>query len=387
MTDAALSVTQSSVERFTEQYLTTVGCSVEKHGDRWSITTPTEAETGVLSGETTLLCGDLSSNSAETERVLHPESEFFQELITEASERQPAGKIVLTSENTQIQIPEWIRNGDVEVANAAFTPYYDRTAVIILYRLRIETVSEYQTELLRAVALDTRSQDPLPTLEHTFLNAVSAPASVESTSIDLEPSKAQEAIEHTREIVVGRIQPTIDEIHQEASRASDAEIEEYRQLQQQRIEELEEKASRLSARIDDLSTSIQQSSTQDERMQTLEKRKEVKAEHGDIKSELENLRHRRDQGFPKKQQEIRGRHALEVAITPLTLTQVEYEGGEVEFELEKQGKTNSLIVGYGSGVGVTENVRCDFCGQLLTNGNPIQEIEEELRCSECESHL
>ena len=383
MTDAALSITQSAVEQFAEQYLTVVGCTVEKHGERWTVTTSEESETEVLNGEISLLCGEPSSEIGENEYELHPESTFFQELIAEASQRSPTGKVVLSSESTQIEMPPWIRESDVDVTTATFTPYYDRTAVVLLYRISIETVSEYQTELLRAVAVDTRSMDPLPKLEDTFLQTVSSPASIESSPVSFDRSEALTLIEQTHEVVVDRVQPKIDEIHQEASRAADAEVEEYRQLQQQRIEELEEKTTQLSAQIDDLSKSIQESNTQDERMQALEKRKELKSEYEDVESELETLRHRRDQGFPEKQREIRGRHALEVVVTPLTVTQVEYERGELELELEKQGVSQSLTVGYGDGVGVTEEVRCDSCGQLLAEDNPIQEIQAGIRCSQC----
>jgi hypothetical protein len=383
MTDAALPITQSAVEQFTEQYLTTVGCAVEKHGERWTITAPKGVETEVLDGEVSLLCGDSSSDIGENERELHPESQFFQELIAEASERRPTGKIALTSESTQVEMPPWIQGSDVEVTNATFTPYYDRTAVVLLYRISIETVSEYQTELLRAVAVDTRSMDPLPKLEDTFLSTVLSPASIESSPADLDRSEALNLVEETREVVVDRVQSRVDEIHQEASRAADAEIEEYRQLQQQRIEELEEKTAQLSARIDDLSESIQQSNTQSERMQALEKRKELKSEYEEVESELEKVRHRRDQGFPEKQREIRGRHALEVVVTPLTATQVEYERGELELELEKQGVSQSLTIGYGSGVGVTEEVRCEDCNQPLTEDNSVQEIQSGIRCSQC----
>lgn len=383
MTDAALSITQSAVEQFTEQYLVVVGCSVEKHDERWTVTAPDGTETEVFDGEISPLCGSPSSDIGENERELHPESQFFQELIAEASERRPTGKIVLTSESTQVEMPPWIRESDVDVTTATFTPYYDRTAVVLLYRISVETVSEYQTELLRAVAVDTRSMDPLPMLEDTFLQTVSSSASIEASPVDFERSEARNFIEQTREVVVDQVQPEIDEIHQEASRAADAEIEEYRQLQQQRIEELREKTTQLSAQIDDLSESIQQSSTQSERMQALEKRKEVKAEYEDTETELEKLRHRRDQGFPQKQQEIRGRHALEVVVTPLTVTQVEYERGELELELEKQGVAQSLRIGYGSGVGVTEEVRCEACNQPLTEDNPIQAIQAGIQCSQC----
>lgn len=385
MTDAAIRITQSIVERFTEQYLTSIGSSIEKHDERWDITVPDQAETDLPTGQFVLICESTPSDVGEDERQLHPESSFFQEILTEASESQPTGKIAIASEETQIEIPPWLQETDVDVKDATFAPYYDRSALAILYRISVETVSEYQTDLLRATVVDSRSRGRLPNLEETFLDATLPTDSlIESQSIDIEKSKVSELIAGTRETVVERVQPEVDEIHQDASRAADAEIEEYRKMQQQRIEELEERKSRISARIDDLSDSVQQSSDQENRVEALQKRKELKSEYEDIDTELEELERQRDQGYPEKQREIRERHALEVVVTPLTITQVEYERGEIELELVEGAVTHSLTLGYGHGVGVTEGLNCEFCGQTITGQNPLRTIQDGLRCSECQ---
>lgn len=383
MTDAALSMTQSAVEQFARQYLTVAGCTVEVHENHWMVTAPEHAQTDVVDGTISLFCGEPTASVDEYDHRLHPESQFIQQLITEASTKTPAGKITLPSADTQVKIPPWIEQGDVDVVSATFTPYYDRTAIVVLYQVSIETVSEYQTALLRAVAVDARSQEPLPTLEETFLDTVSSRPSVEHSPINLDRSEAVTVIEQTREIVVDRVQSQVDEIHQKASRAAEAEIEEYRQLQQQRIRELKETLAEMATQIEDLSTLIQESNTREERLEALEKRKELKSDHAEIESELATLRHRRDQGFPEKQQEIRGRHALEVVLTPLTMTEVEYERGDLELKLDGKQATHSIAVGYGSGVGVTETKSCDFCEELLTGDNPVRKIENGLRCSRC----
>lgn len=385
MTDAATPITQSAVERFTEQYLTSLGSTIEKNRDRWKVTVPDTATTETLSGQFVLLCDDAAADLSEDERHLHPESAFFQEIIADASERQPTGKITIASEDTQIEVPLWLQENNINVNDATFTPYYDRSAVAILYRISIETVSEYQTELLRVTAIDIRSMDRLPKLEEMFLKStLPTEPQIESQTVDIERSTADDLIEQTREQVVEDVQPRVNEIHQEASRAADAEIEEYRQMQQQRIEQLEEKKTHLSNRIGDLSESIQQNGDDGTRVEALQKRKELNSEYEDIDSELEELRHRREQGFPEKQQEIRERHALEVIVSPVTITQIEYERGEIEVKLEEEAVTQSLTLGYGDGVGITEELNCDFCNQALGEHNPLQSIKQGLKCSHCD---
>ena len=384
MTDAAVSVTQSVVERFTEQYLTTLGCNIEKEGAKWEVTIPDEVDTGLASGRLVLVCENDPSKIDEGAEALHPESSIFQSLVAEASERNPTGKIAIDSDSAQVDIPSWLENGGIRVQTANFTPYYDRTAVVVLYRISIETVSEYQQELLRTVALDVRSADRLRGLEDAFLQ-ITSPADETGSSepIELDKERVRRLVGDGSETAVSQVQSQIDEIHQEASRAADSEVEEYRQMQQQRIEELEEQASNLSSRIETLSQSIQESNDQEERVQYLKKRKELRSEYDEIEAELDEIQQRREHGFPDKQREIRDRHALEVVVTPLTVTEVEYERGEIEFELLDKTESYDFTVGYGGGIGVTDNVRCRSCNRSLTAENPVQKIEDGIQCGGC----
>ncbi|CCQ37078.1 uncharacterized protein Nmlp_2928 [Natronomonas moolapensis 8.8.11] len=386
MTDAAIPITQSAVEQFTEQYLSSLGSTIEKHGNRWEVTVPDDVTTDLPSDRFVLLCDDAATELDKNERHLHPESSFFQELLADASERQPTGKVAIGSEDTQIEIPAWLQENNISVNDTTFTPYYDRSAIAILYRISIETVSEYQSELLRVTAIDIRSKERLPKLEETFLEStLPTESQIESQPVDIDKSTANELIAQSREQIVERVQPKIDEIHREASRAADAEIEEYRQMQKQRIEELEEKKARVSNRIEDLSESIQQGGDEGDRIEALQKRKELKSECEDLDSELEELRHQRERGYPKKQKKIRERHALEVVVSPLTITQVEYEQGEIEIELEEGMVTRSLTLGYGDGVGITEELECEFCNQAVGEHNSLRTIQDGLQCSQCYS--
>ncbi|MDQ2075025.1 hypothetical protein RBH20_21120 [Haloarcula sp. H-GB4] len=381
MTDAAVPVTQSAVENFAEQYLRSIGCDIDKQGNQWTVTAPNEVDSELLTESVTLVCGDNVDDEAAEE--LHPESPFFQTLLSEASDRAPTGKLSLEADNADAQLPDWLQESDLEVSSAKFTPYYDRTALVVLFRARVETVSEYQTELLQAVAIDTRSESFLPTLEQAFLQRVSSDTELKSSdSMDMQAADVRPLLDTASGQVADRIQTTIDEIHQEASRAADAEVEEFRQMQQQRIGELEEQLSNLSARIADLSDQIN-SSDESKRVEALKERKTLKNEHEDIQAELDDLRQRRDQGFPKRQREIRERHALDVQVEPLTITEVEYERGDLKIVLTTDEHTLEFTAGYGTGVGITETVNCSKCGRAFTDTNPVEDIAGGLICLDC----
>lgn len=382
MTDAAVSVTQSAVERFTEQYLRSLGCGIEMYEDRWDVTVPDGADTTLSTGNLTLVLAD-DTDGEDAAEPLHPESALFQQILSEASERCPTGKLSIGFEGTTIEIPPWLQHNNVEVQEAKFTPYYDRTAVAFLFQVGIETVSEYQKELLRAIAIDARSGEYLPELAETFLQITTLDGdSAASSQSSLTKSDVSPLLETARSQLVDQIQAEVDEIHQEASRAADAEVEEYRQMQQQRIEELEEKHSHLSTKVDEVSETIN-SGKQGERVQALKARKQIKSEYEDISAELNELRERRDQGFPQRQQEIRERHALTVKVTPLAITEVEYERGEVEFTLAEKETVRTITTGFSMGIGMTEDITCTSCDRTLSNQNPLQTIEDGLYCGNC----
>lgn len=386
MTDTAVSVTQSAVEEFADQYLRSLGCSVEKDGDRWEVVVPKDSDTDLSPGKSVLICDRDAAELDDKEQALHAESAFFQDLLSEASGRAPTGKISLTAEDSEAHRPPWLRESDVDLVDVSFSPYYDRTALVLLVRVSVETVSDYQTELLQTVALDARSKDRLPGLEETFLELTSpSETTVESDPVEMEHDRIERLVDHASETAVVVAQSEIDEIHREASRAAETEVEDYRQMQQQQIEHLEERVSSLSSKLEELNRTVEEASDQADRVDSLEERNEVKGDLEEAEAELEDLRRRREQGFPDKQSEIRERHRLEVVVTPLTMTQVEYERGEATLELREGPTTRTMTVSYGSGVGVTEDVECEFCAERLTERNQLETISEELRCDACVS--
>jgi len=383
MTDAALPVTQRAVEEFSEKYLKTLGCDICKKDDRWNVTVPSDAETSVATGELTLVCS-ADSDEAGDEEPLNPESPFFYTLLDEAADRWPTGRIEITAADTEIILPAWIVNSDASVESANFTPYYDRTALVVLFQVSIETVSEYQTELLRASAIDIRSEEILPRVAETVLMRTKPDRkSTEGETPTISPTDGRQLVDSVREAVVDDIQSKIEEIHEAASRSADAEIEEYRQLQQQRIEELEQQKADLESRIDDIREVLEGNDDQSDRAEALKQRRELRSELENVEGELEDLCQRRERGFPRKRREIRDRHALEVVIEPITLTEVAYERGEIDISLTDGKESHTLTVGYGSGIGVTEVVECESCGQPLSEGDPLCLATGSIYCSSC----
>jgi len=381
MTDASIPVTQSAVEQFSERYLRSIGCSIERSDDHWLVSVPDGIDTEIPHGRHTLVLGEATPDDDNT-KPLYPESAFFQRLLREAGGKSPTGKLSIESES-DTEIPEWVRNSAVEVQDAQFTPYYDRMAIVVLFRVGIETVSEYQQEFLRAVAVDVRSKENLPKLAETFLETTTAETvSVSNGAVQLTKTDVRSLLKIARELLLDGVQGRLDDIHREASRAADSEVEEYRQMQQQRIQELQKEHSNLSSKISDLSEQIN-TGDEDSRVQALRERKELKSEYEELNETLNELRNQRDSGFPERQREIRERHSIEVQVTPTTLTEIEYERGEVDLELADQRADQTVTIGYGSGIGVTDTVRCSICEQELTENNPLQTVADGLQCNAC----
>lgn len=103
----------------------------------------------------------------------------------------------------------------------------------------------------------------------------------------MTPDKLTEAIAAGQQAAVEGIQKEINEIRQSASRAAAPGLEEYRQLQEQRINDHRNEIDTLSNRLQTLSTDVEGADSQQQRVEVLEKRQELNAEKEDLESELE----------------------------------------------------------------------------------------------------
>src|SRR6056297_175556 len=137
MTDAAVPVTQSTVESFTARYLQSLGCQIDIQDNEWQVTIPEDVETSLTKGTHDLLCDTVRDPDGERD-LLNPESSFFQSILDDASGRVPLGSIKVDTTDTDILVPDWLKESSVSVSDIDFTPYYDRSALVILFQVSVE---------------------------------------------------------------------------------------------------------------------------------------------------------------------------------------------------------------------------------------------------------
>lgn len=381
MPDPSISITQRRAEAFAERVLTSFGADIEKREASWEIRMPPDVndpfEWSVLTVETPRE-GELAA-SDDDDAILSPESSFFQELVDTACEIQPVASTALSDEVSTVPKPKWLDKSEVEVIDFDFTPYYDRTALVVLVKVEVETVSEFQTDLLRVTAVDLRLNECVPALaerylEMTDIDTRSLPSFTQT--IDLESVSA--AIETATSDVENQLQDRIEHFREDASRAAEEELEDYRRFHEERIDELRERKESISNQIEEIGGQSPDGADRSGRVSLLRERKELRNELNQVESKLTELIDQRDAGFPKKQTKIRKRHALDVDLNPVALTLLGYERGEVSIKISGSESTISLTLPCGSGIGITEVVRCSECGELLNGNNPVEVVDTRL---------
>jgi len=371
MTDAAIPVTEAAVERFVEAYLTSLGADIRKDGCRWMVSLPPDAETNLDPDGATLVVTNNPDDVGEDDISLSPESKFLEQLLDEAADRSPLGSLSFTGEAVDIRLPPWLEASSVEVRQQSFTPYYDRRALCVLFRVGIETVSEYQSEELRAVAIDLNGHESRPRLAQTYLKISEAGVKEIEASPVPESDAVADALDAARETVEEDVGPTVKDIRERATRAAGRELGDYRKYAQQRNEELDVEIEQLNERIKEATERIEAANEQGERVEALRQRKELRRERDDLRSERDDLREEIEAGFPKRRQEIRDRHALTVRLEPVACAVVSYERGELSVTLKADEETINASFPYAIGVGVTDNQHCDRCGEALSEENPL----------------
>jgi len=176
----------------------------------------------------------------------------------------------------------------------------------------------------------------------------------------------------------------ISGVRQSASRAADSEFEEYRQLQEQQINELQDEISSLSTRLQKLSTEVDEPESPQQRVEALEKRKELKTEKAEFEDELEETLQEKSRGYAQQRREIERRHAINVSTELKAFTIVLYERGEITFELATGGRSTAVRAPYAVGVGVTDDVQCENCQKQLSGENPIRVVSGHICCQCCQ---
>lgn len=394
MTDATHAVSQSALEIFTRAYLTGLGASIREDKNRWSVRLPNHVDVDfVEKTEFEVILSEQMATEDDSVHLLTPESEFAQHLLDEAAEMAPVGQIALTKEATDSNYayPSWITESSAEVVETTFSPYYDRLAISVFVRIGVETVSEYQTQLLEAVTIDLQSRDQLPGLTNLLVSDFFSPDGSQISQPTGEglnnealvpPEKLIDAVADSQKAAKCEVAEKIKDIRQSASRAATSEFEEYQQLQEQRINDLQNEISSLTDRLQRLATEVDDAKSQRQRIEVLERRKEVKTDIENLESELAKIVQEKEQGYSNEQREIFDRHAIKVITKPVALTLISYERGEIDFTLSKAGKEQSIRVPYAIG-GVTDEVNCENCSETLSKENPIHLTEDGIGCMAC----
>jgi len=395
MTDATHPVTQSALETFTRDYFNGLGASIQDSDNRWQVLLPNHVNMAFTdSQEFEVLLGERDAEIDDGGVVLSPESEFAQQLLDEAAEMAPIGQLALTTNliDGGHRYPSWVTESNVSVEDSSFTPYYDRTAICVFVKIGVETVSEYQTQFLEAVTVDVESEQPLPGISEILVEGFFAPGeslSSETTeygideSLEVSSEKLASAISAGQKAAVEAVRDEITEVRQSASRSADSEFEEYRQLQEQRINELREKINRLSERLRDLTTDVDGAESQQQRVEVLEKRRELKNEKEELETELDELLQEKKSGFAKEREKIYERHAIEITTKPVASTLVAYERGEIELSVSQGGRTDTVRAPYAIGAGVTDDVTCKSCQELLSETNHLSVTPDGIGCRSC----
>lgn len=372
MTDAALPVTERAVDEFVTAYLESLGATIRKEGRRWTVSVPDDTETALSLNETVVqLTGD--SEKADDDAVpLAPGSDLFERLVDDAAERAPLGSVALTGDDVEFDTPDWVASDSIEVTDHRFTPYYDRNALCVLFHVGIETVSEYQRDLLRSVAVDLADNEPRPQLAQTCLDlSARTGASLGETEHTVGKDELLEAISACRETVEEAIDSEVREVRENATRAATVEIEEYRQYLRQRRDELADETQRLADRVDELSATIGAASDREHRLERLRKRKAFRSELAELRDELDDVRDTLDRDLPEKRAAIRDRHALTVRIRPVTATLITHERGDLDVSVRDGSRSATLTCDYAVGVGALNQPTCERCGTPLDAQNPV----------------
>lgn len=388
MLDAGRTVTVDATRQFTVTYLASVGATLDERDGRVHVSVPSQADTDLsLDGSTLVFAADPAAVDSNATWV-GPESQVFTDILEEARDQLVVGAASMTTQNTEVRLPDWLVESRADVEDAAFIPEGEGAALCALFRVEVETVSEYQTTFLDAVAADLEAGAVLPELAETYLELTDVDrGELDEASLSLQLDDIVSGLDRAREELRDRIDPTVTEIRESASRAAGVELEEYHDLQSQRLTEYRDRLEELDSRLKELDDEIRRASA-DAITKLESKRERLRVEYEALEEKYDTLAARRSNGFPEKRSEVYDRHSVSVSVEAVTITLVSYEQGRLQLSVREESNREATMyqtVGfsYSAGVGCTDAVNCDRCGRALSSANPALPVAGQLRGERC----
>lgn len=397
MTDASHPITVSALESLADLYLSTIEADVRKEDSVWEVTLPEWTDIGFCDEQHfELHFSELQGLPAQSEGAyeLTPGSSFTQSFLESIGTIQPTGSITLTEDTVgeDHRVPEWFHPSNGDIVDTSFYPYYDRKAILSFVQVSVETVSDYETGFLRAVAVDISSGEVLVDLPETVLALAFQPDSTTSVQRSTEGvtnggvdegSAVESSLSRCQEVSVEQVESELTDIRSRATRAAHEEFEQYRQLQQQRLQDTQSELNSIDSRLSSVGQKVDQAETRQARMDALQKRKDLTAEKEKLSEEREAILEKQSRGFQQKKRDIFERHSIEVRTTNVCSTLVAYERGELEIVFDITGSPSSLRVPYAVGEGMTDSVRCPQCGSEYSRDNRVKLPNGNIMCEEC----
>jgi len=386
MTDAAAPVTDDALQSLARAFLRRMRAEVEEIERGWHVELPPGVESSPLDEDSFDVVFDPAEREHQETKVLAPESEFGQQLLEHVSALDPVGYLEVTQTDLgdDYRLPEWVTQSGIKVESASFAPYYDRKAICGIVRLSIETVSEYETAFLEATAVDTGSGEVLPGLTETLLETFyPLGEGLDTESTEQPPEIEQTNLRTCQEAALEAVEARLSRVRRRATRAADEEFDEYRSLQEQRLDELGSEIQSVDDRLSRLGNRLGDVGSNADRMELLEKRKELRSEREELESEQQKIRNQKKRGYRDRRADIRSRHDLEVRTEVVAATVVRYERGELELRLCDGEKEIETRLQYGAGVGPTEQIECKDCDSPLATAGSVSLAGGQLRCGSC----
>ncbi|WP_153952807.1 hypothetical protein [Halosegnis longus] len=316
--------------------------------------------------------------------TLTPEGSLTEELLTLAATDCPVGRLEYEEPVLAEPVPEWVAAGELSIAAREFTPYFTRDGAWCLLAVSVETVTEFEHDLLLPVAIDLANGDPLPLLVEAGRQLTEPTSEYEYSVADPETLTEPDTY-HSELIAVAETElaPIVDDAKRDATAAAHAEFEEYRETQDARLETLREDVAAQEETIAELRDQLKAVESRDKRMELLAEQDEAKETLDALTEELDSITNSRRDGYPEKQAKIRQRHTINVETTLVGGFEMAYEKGDLTLTVTDGESHVDVQQVYGRDAAFFDAPACAECGATVDEENPGQILAGQLVGAHC----
>lgn len=360
-----------NIKRFTESVLEEYGAEIDRsNSTKWEVTFPEELSQRLDRQHGTLVFDAADRELGAGDLLVQPGTTVFSALLDLVQEPGSIGRLQLTEDSLQINLPAVLQESSLDVESVDFSEHMSDFALTFHFRVQFETPSSFYSEEMFSVTIDPETMTRLPDLTERLTSHLPQllQQNNEHSPRDVSEAQVQEAFEEAQQAIIDRSRPIVSDLREEADESASERIQEISNWYEQRRDELDQQLEEQRKEIQKWKKKRRKARKDSTRRKYIKNRKEAKQEYERLQDEIQRKKQELNAEESEEIDEVIDRNEIDVEVSLLGVTEVTYVRGTLAVELTSGHATADVELSYHPATDEFRGLDCEVCSRDLTEG-------------------